>query len=687
MHETTAATPSPWHAGEKQMQARIGVAELMEDFGRKVIRGYMPEQHRDFYRQLPFVILGAVDEQGRPWASILEGVPGFAHSPEPRTLQLDANLAHDDAAASALQVGAAVGLIGIELHTRRRNRLNGNIHHAGASGLSIAVEQTFGNCPQYIQARQFELRPAVAGHRAPAEHLDQLDERARAMIAQADTFFVASYIKHADGRLAVDASHRGGQKGFVRVVGNRLSIPDFAGNLHFNTLGNLLLNPRAGLLFIDFANGDLLQISGRAELTLEGEEIGAFQGAERLWHVEVERLVRRPAALALRWQFQGYSPNSMMTGNWADAEARLAATALREQWRPMQVMGVVEESASVRSLYLKPADGAGQPSFAAGQHLPLRLHIPGMASPVIRTYSLSCAPSDGWLRISVKRIGVASAFLHEQIEVGSLLEARMPQGRFVLDAQQRRPVVLLAAGIGATPLLAMLREVIYQNHRLRRARRVWWIQSARHVAELVFRDELSSVLQHGGEPIRAVRVISQPEAQAQKGVDFERAGHIDVPLLQSLLPPDDYDFYLCGPSAFTQTLYDGLRDLDISDARIHAETFGPSSLHRRPDHGSVQPALPAPADGPVPVLFERSAKEARWMPANGSLLELAEQRGLSPEFSCRGGSCGTCKTRVISGAVTYPQPPPALPEDGYALICCAVPAASAAGGPTLVLDL
>jgi len=687
MQETNAAIPSPWHAGEKQLQARVGVAELMDDFGRKVIRDYMPEQHRDFYRQLPFVILGAVDAHGCPWASILEGRPGFAHSPEPRMLQLDAHLADDDAAASALRPGAAIGLLGIELHSRRRNRLNGQIQHVGRHGLRIDVEHAFGNCPQYIQARRFELHPVPAERRPAAERLEHLDERARSTIAQADTFFVASYVEHADGRISVDASHRGGKAGFVRVVGNRLSIPDFVGNLHFNTLGNLLLNPRAGLLFIDFDNGDLLQISGRTELTLEGEEISAFQGAERLWHVEVERLVRRPAALALRWQFQGYSPNSTMTGDWTDAEARLAAIALREQWRPMQVMGIDEECANVRSLYLQPADGAGLPSFAAGQHLPLRLPIPGMAAPLIRTYSLSSAPSDSCLRISVKHVGVASAFLHERIEVGSVLEARMPQGHFVLDAAQRRPLVLLAAGIGASPLLAMLREVIYQNRRLRRARKVWWIQSARNLAELTFRDELSSLLQHGGAPIRAVRVISQPEAQAKPGVDFEHAGHIDVPLLESLLPSDDYDFYLCGPGTFMQALYDGLRAHGIDDARIHAEAFGPSSLRRQPDPGSVQPALPAPADGPVPVLFERSAKEARWTPANGSLLELAEQRGLNPEFSCRGGSCGTCKTRVISGTVTYPHLPPSQPEDGYALICCAVPAASANGISPLVLDL
>ncbi|WAC45743.1 pyridoxamine 5'-phosphate oxidase family protein [Pseudomonas sp. SL4(2022)] len=678
---------SPWHAGEKQLQERAGVAERMDVFGRRVIRDHMPDQHRDFYRQLPFVLLGSVDAVGRPWASILEGPVGFAHSPEPRLLRLDSPLGAGDPAAQALQDGAAVGLLGIELHTRRRNRLNGQVAGRDAQGLGIAVDQAFGNCPQYIQLRQHQLSARQKLPAVVVEQLDHLDESAQQMIADADTFFVASYVTLTDGRLAVDVSHRGGQAGFVRVQGNRLSIPDFAGNLHFNTLGNLLLNPQAGLLFIDFATGDLLQLSGRTELTLEGEEIRAFQGAERLWHVEVEQVVRRRGALALRWDFQSYSPNSLMTGSWAQAAARLQAQAQRDQWRPLRVARVVEESASIRSFYLQPADAGGWPAFSAGQHLPLRLTIPGQAHPVVRTYSLSSAPSDDFLRISVKRDGLASAYLHEQIKVGSLLEAKAAQGQFVLAPEQRRPLVLLAAGVGITPLLSMLREVAYQNRRLRRRRTVWLMQSARQQAELAFSRELQELEQESGETLHWLRVLSQPETGLQEGLDFDLHGRIDVTLLKTVLPFDDYDFVLCGPSAFTQDLYDGLRELNISDSRLHAETFGPSSLKRHPDKAGPTQDWPPAASIPVPVLFEHSAKEARWLPGSGSLLELAESRGLTPEFSCRGGTCGICSTRIVSGQVTYPQPPANLPVEGEALICCAVPAAGKDGTQPLVLDL
>lgn len=677
--------PSPWHAGEQQLQAHAGVAQRMADMGRRVIRDHMPEQHRAFYRQLPFVLLGTVDAEGRPWASVLEGPVGFAHSPDPRLLRLDALPQAGDPAAAALTDGAAVGLLGIELHSRRRNRLNGQVVARDGHGLGIAVEQTFGNCPQYIQLRQYETVATTTPPAAPVEHLAQLDDAARQVIASADTFFVASYVTLADGHRTVDVSHRGGQTGFVRVRGNRLSIPDFAGNLHFNTLGNLLLNPQAGLLFIDFASGDILQLSGRTELTLEGEEIRAFQGAERLWHLEVEQVIRRPAALALRWAFQGYSANSLMTGSWDEAEARLQAAAQRDHWRPLRVTRVQDESASIRSFYLEPADQGGWPAFSAGQHLPLRLTLPGQAHPLIRTYSLSSAPSDGFLRISVKRDGLVSQHLHAHLGVGSLLEAKAPRGRFVLDPEERRPLVLLAAGVGITPLLSMLREVHYQNRRLRRRRVVWLFQSARHGSELAFGRELAALQQEAGDTLQWLRVLSQPEGEMQEGVDFDQAGRIDTALLKAVLPFDDYDFVLCGPSGFTQALYDDLRALNISDSRLHAETFGPSSLQRRPDTASPADALPPAATEAVPVLFQQSAKEARWQPEGGSLLELAESRGLQPDFSCRSGSCGTCRTRILSGQVTYPQPPASLPDAGEALICCAVPAA---GAPQpLVLDL
>ena len=146
----TATVASPWHDGERAIQQRVGVAERMEAFGRKVIRSFIPDQHRAFYAQLPFLLAGAVDDAGRPWATVIEGTPGFMHSPDPRTLVIGARRAGDDPALAGLTAGAAIGLLGIELHTRRRNRLNGTVSALTDDGFAVRVGQAFGNCPQYI---------------------------------------------------------------------------------------------------------------------------------------------------------------------------------------------------------------------------------------------------------------------------------------------------------------------------------------------------------------------------------------------------------------------------------------------------------------------------------------------------------------------------------------------------------
>ena len=673
---------SPWHVGEIKLQEHVGVAERMEAFGRRVIRREMPDQHRQFYQQLPFMLYGAVDANGDPWASVLEGPPGFAHSPQPGVLHFDSLPGADDPAQVAQ--GAALGFLGIELHSRRRNRLNGHVGKLTANGFDVTVDQSFGNCPQYIQLRQFQSVPLADPAQRIAEHLDSLDDAARAMIAAADTFFVASYVD-IDGERAVDVSHRGGQAGFVQIQGNRLTIPDFAGNLHFNTLGNLLVNPRAGLLFIDFGSGDLLHLTGRTEIILEGPQVEAFQGAERMWTFEVERVVRRPAALALRWRFDGVSPNSLMTGTWEQAAARLQAQALGDRWRPLRVVRIEAQSRNIRSIYFEPADDAGLPVFQAGQHLPLRFTIGGENH--IRTYSLSSAPSDDFFRISVKREGLVSSHLHDQLKVGDVLEARAPQGHFTVAPHERRPLVLLAAGVGITPLLSMLREVVYQGLRTRHIRPTWLFQSSRTLDDQPFRAELDQLLETAGDAVRVLRLLSQPEEGLLEGEDFDLSGRIDTGLLKNILEVEDYDqldFVLCGPGSFTQGLYDSLRELDIRDSRIHAETFGPSTLRRRPDPDAVVIEQPPAATTSVAVVFQRSAKEARWQPDGGSLLELAESRGLRPEFSCRGGSCGTCKTRLVSGQVNYPQALAEIPDVGEVLICCAVPAQ---GSQPLVLDL
>lgn len=684
MDEVVKAKTSPWHEGELTLQRAVGAVDMMASVGqRQLARTWMPDQHRAFYAQLPFVVLGAVDRQGDVWATLRAGQPGFMNSPDPQTLHINLEPEPNDPAQEGMGEGDAIGMLGIELHTRRRNRMNGVVRRQLAPGLEVAVSQAYGNCPRYINLRQYHFVDAQAV--APRQ-LTVSDPLVRRLVTAADSFYIATYVVR-DGERQVDASHRGGKPGFVRMdEDGSLTIPDFSGNLFFNTLGNILLNPRAGLVFVDFQTGDLLQMSGSAQVLLDDPEISAFQGAERLLRFTPQRIVHRPAAIALRWkdQDEGDSPNSLMTGSWEQAAERLQAEALRSRWRSLQVTRVVDESPDIRSFYLQASDGLGLPRFEAGQHVPVRILLEGHKAPSIRTYSVSSAPSDDFLRISVKRDGSVSSHLHEHVRALHEIEARAPQGHFTVQPTERRPLVLLAAGVGITPLLSMLREVVYQGQRISRMRPVWLVQSARSVADLAFREEIDELAARAGDKLQVLRMVSQPPTEAGAGEGYDLAGRIDVELLKRLLPLNDYDFYLCGPGSFTQALYDGLRKLRIPDDRIHAETFGPSTLVR-----DIEVSVPAPQQVPaaseaVKVLFASSGKEARWEPGSGTLLELAEARGLTPEFSCRGGSCGTCKTRLSRGQVHYLSQPAEPVGEGEVLICCAVPAQ---GSEPLVLEV
>jgi ferredoxin-NADP reductase/predicted pyridoxine 5'-phosphate oxidase superfamily flavin-nucleotide-binding protein len=675
---------SPWHAGEKQLQGIYHVAERLEELGHRVIRDYMPDQPREFYQQLPFMVVGAVDANDRPWATVLEGPPGFISSTDPHYLRLSTSLDPQDPATPGLQAGHAIGMLGIELHTRRRNRVNGMIQHASATGFDVAVEQSYGNCPKYIQERAYTRMPEPNAGNALRQDYTALDEQTRAWIRSADTFFIASYVDQGAQR-SVDVSHRGGRAGFVKVEGNRLTIPDYAGNLFFNTLGNLHANPVAGLLFIDFASGDLLQLTGRTQLLLDSPLIKAFDGAERLWTFDVEHAVVRPGAVKTRWLFCDYAPTSLATGTWAETDERLRQSEQRRHWQQWKVAGIRQESSDIRSLYLEAPDNAAI-AFAPGQHLPVRITT-GEDGVLVRTYSISSAPSDGHIRISIKRLGAASRHLHDRVQVGDVLEVRPPLGSFTLTDEITRPVVLMGAGVGITPMISMARELVAQNLREHRQRPIHLFQSARAWQELPFQEELVELEKRSAGLLHIHRALSSPGADSVLARDYQVAGRLSFAEVKARLPLDDYDFYLCGPSGFLQTLYDGLRGVNIPDERIHAEAFGPSALNRSQSQPPPTLLQPQAASGPVPVYFNASAAEARWKPGEGSLLELAERRGLNPEFSCRGGSCGTCSTTLISGEVHYPNPPAQMPAADKVLICCAIPAQPGGTAQALVLDL
>ncbi|MEO8707300.1 MAG: pyridoxamine 5'-phosphate oxidase family protein [Kofleriaceae bacterium] len=300
--------PFEFHRGEQAMQVRAGV-QLPKQF--RFVRDAMPDEHREFFAELFYVIVGALDASA-PFATMLVGPPGFVASPDPRTLVIQATPAAGDPIAAGLRVGAPVGLLGIQLHSRRRNRANGVIAAIEPGRITIAIRESFGNCPQYIQTRT-PLAVADRTHAAPEPFAGALAGRAAEVITAADTLFIAS--AHGDD---VDVSHRGGKPGFVRIsdTGTTLVIPDFSGNNFFMTLGNLYENPRAGLAIVDFASGALVSLTGTTEIVFDGPELAAFAGAERLVRFHVARGILLDGAIPFTWSEPGFAKQLGRTGSW-----------------------------------------------------------------------------------------------------------------------------------------------------------------------------------------------------------------------------------------------------------------------------------------------------------------------------------------------------------------------------------
>jgi len=677
---STKTKASPFHQGEQFIQDKLGVRDKMERFGRQVIREYMPEQHQQFYAQLPFVFVGHADQKGWPWASILFNQPGFMQSSDNQHLQINTLPVAGDPLNDSLQPGNRLGLLGIELETRRRNRLSTHIHQLTENGLELSVDQAFGNCPQYIQNRT--LHTVDQDSMSPQQTIDlvKFDQQAMDLISASDTFFVASYVANDSGAISegADVSHRGGKPGFIRVDDNQsLTIPDYLGNFHFNTLGNFLVNNKAGLLFIDFSNGHLLTLTGTVEILWDSPDTEFFTGAERLWRFHMDHGRWLKNVLPLRWNLQDYSPNTVLTGSWREAEAAKNADLLKNSWQSYRIAKIVSESSIIKSFYLQPPADQ-HPQFKPGQFITLKTKINGTEQ--IRTYTVSSAPGDDLYRISIKHeqgnkqfpAGVFSSFMHDQINVGSMIDAKAPTGAFTFDTSSNRTAVLIAAGIGITPMIAMARNVLQQAIRTRSIQPLILICSARNYAQRAFYDELNELTKNSGGYIQVYWALSQPETHLRPGIDFQHTGRIDSTWLQTLLPESNCNIYLCGPDSFMQSLYNNLREYGIMDTHIFAEAFGPASLVR--DNDSAQQL---PIANEAIVTFSESQLEQAWSQSDGNLLEFAEAHGLTPAYGCRSGQCGSCKVKLLTGSVTYPNNISVPINDDEVLLCCAMPAADA----------
>jgi ferredoxin-NADP reductase/ferredoxin len=341
-------------------------------------------------------------------------------------------------------------------------------------------------------------------------------------------------------------------------------------------------------------------------------------------------------------------------------------------FRPLRIARIARESRSVISFELEPADGSPLAVAVPGQFVVLRLRPDPAAPPVLRSYSLSGAPSTERYRVSVKREshGVASAYLFDRSRMGDVLEVSAPRGAFTLCTGER-PVVLLSAGVGATPVLAMLHALASEGSR----RDVWWLFGARDGEDHPFLEESRELLRALPGGHAHVR-YSRPRAEDRLGMDYDAPGHLSVGALEDMGAPRDADFYLCGPPAFLRDLTSGLAGWGVARDRIHTEVFGPGES-KTPGIAPAPARTPHPppgSPGPGPLVsFARSGLAVPWSPSFGSLLELAEGCDVPVKWSCRTGVCHNCESGLISGSIAYGPEPLDPPASGKLLICCSKP--------------
>lgn len=348
-------------------------------------------------------------------------------------------------------------------------------------------------------------------------------------------------------------------------------------------------------------------------------------------------------------------------------------------YRKLIVQSVVEESESAKSFTLVPADGGKTEPYMPGQHLPLRLQIPGQTRPVIRCYTLSDCFDDRHYRLTIKQesspidrpdlpAGLSSTHFHQTMRVGDCIEARSPSGNFYLDLQQSHPIALLAGGIGVTPMISMINAV----RQSQRGREVHFMFALRHGGDHVFKKHLAQVAAEC-ENIRMHVLYENPRPQDVAGVDYHRAGRINLAVLREMLPTLDMEYYVCGPSAMMNAISTTLAAEGISSSRIRTESFGPSSLAlRAATTAEVENSDVQESAEPV-VTFARSGKTVSWTRDANTLLEFAEGHGIDISSGCRYGDCGTCMTRLIRGTVKYLHPTGAQPDPGTCLPCSCRP--------------
>jgi uncharacterized protein len=579
------------------------VHESVMTYGPRAIRPFMPDQHRDFYSNQPFLVVAARDSRDKLWSTLLFGsspkdAASFIESTSPRHLVLDSQPLQGDALEGALQVGSDLGILGIEFSTRRRNRVNGRIESNDGEKIVFKVDQSFGNCPQYIKPREWwtvQSTPPSNDHKK-GESLprrnDRLTEDQIHAIRKAETIFVATGYRGEgeDPRFGNDASHRGGTAGFLKVSddGKTIFLPDYAGNNMYMSLGNLVEDSRMGVTVPLYEKGGLIQMTGTAVIHWEYSQpenspnelsLSDFPGALRWLEFDIEEIVELPpGSLPIRWD-----------GGKKDVQ--------------LQVLDKIKETDDVTSFHLAPLRGDNLSwTHLPGQHLTVSLPViegGGSATDssltISRSYSISnydnvTAENNRFYRISVRRdpFGVGSSYLHDHVQVGDLINAREPSGDFVYQPRHKatvpessidlaeRAVLFLSAGIGVTPILSML-HAYTRCGAADRHRRAIWLHSARDGRHHAFKNEVKELMTEATESKPQIFVAYTKPSPEDDRASFDLNGRIDAAILSNVISQagvvdtTKLDVFMCGPNSFVGSMQEALGQMGVKS--VNYETF------------------------------------------------------------------------------------------------------------------
>ncbi|MGO8764422.1 MAG: 2Fe-2S iron-sulfur cluster-binding protein [Limisphaerales bacterium] len=418
--------------------------------------------------------------------------------------------------------------------------------------------------------------------------------------------------------------------------------------------------PAAGGGSLSLIAGWVLLAGLLAWLFLEAVRAGLRLGAERAQsRVALEKLRAQLAETRLRCQEAGQAQSG---------------------WNGLRKFTVAKknvECADVCAFYLKPHDGRALPAFKPGQYITFQLDLPGRDKPLVRCYSLSDGPHQkDYYRVTIKREksppdrpelppGAASNYFHDAVKEGDILNVKAPSGHFFLDMTRTSPVVLIAGGVGITPMLSMAGAIVAAGSK----RETWFFLGVRHRGEHIHKAELEKLAAEN-ENLHLHVCYSKSGPDDVKGRDFHHEGRVSVELFKELLPSNNFEYYLCGPGAFMKSITDGLEAWGVPDQDVHFEAFGPATVKKKT-------VAPTPEEtvhlAKINVTFSRSGRTVRWEPSAGNLLEFAQRLGVKIDSGCCAGGCGTCAVAIKSGEVNYLKKPDAEPEAGTCLTCVCRP--------------